>query len=75
MKGRNEIKGRIKQISDDGLVSRIRMDVDECTLTSLIITERVRDFGFQVGDEVRIMIEAGSVLIDKNLSELNQRIT
>ncbi|HHY94523.1 MAG TPA: TOBE domain-containing protein [Firmicutes bacterium] len=75
MRGRNEVKGRIKQISDDGLVSRVRMDIDECTLTSLIITERVKDFGFQVGDEVRIMIEAGSVLIDKNPQDTDQRVT
>jgi molybdopterin-binding protein len=75
VRGRNEIKGKVKQISDDGLVSRIRLDVDECTITSLIITERVQDFGFHIGDEVRIMIDSGSVFVDKNLPELNQRIT
>lgn len=75
MRGRNELKGRIKQISSDGLVSRIRVDVDPCTLTSLIITDRIHELGFQVGDEVRIMIEANSVILDKNLAEVNQRVT
>lgn len=75
MRGRNEIKGKIKQISDDGLVSRIRLDVDECTLTSLIITQKVQDFGFQIGDEVRVMVDSASVCVDKGLSDLNQRVT
>lgn len=62
---RNQLKGRIKQISTDGISSEVILDIGGQEICSTITTSSVNRLGLKVGDESYALIKASSVIIMK----------
>lgn len=60
---RNRISARVTAIKSDGIMSLIKFEViPPAEMASVITTESVEDLALEVGDEVRLIIKAVSVL-------------
>lgn len=63
--GRNQISGKVGKIERDDLMAKVTIDVDKCTLTSVITGDAVDDLGLKMGDQVSALVKSTSVMIMK----------
>ncbi|MBN1828041.1 MAG: TOBE domain-containing protein [Deltaproteobacteria bacterium] len=60
---RNTIKGRVKSIKSDEIMSIVKFDVvDPHVMTSVLTRESVEELKLKTGDEVQLIIKAIHVL-------------
>lgn len=62
---RNKIPGRVTSIEKEGLVSKVKMEIEPSALTSIITSEAVERLTIKEGDRVFAIIKSTEVLIGK----------
>ncbi len=63
---RNIIKGKVTDVQEGKVAAKVKVDIGGGnTITSTITVEAVKDLGIKVGDEVKVLIKASSVMIAK----------
>lgn len=62
---RNKIPARVVSVEKEGLVSRIKLEIDPSALTSIITSEAVEKLDIREGDIVYAIIKSTEVLIGK----------
>lgn len=62
---RNHVKGRIKEIIEGPAVSEVEVETSAGILSSVITTRSLKQLGIKVGDEVRSVVKATEVGIEK----------
>ncbi|WP_094227065.1 TOBE domain-containing protein [Methanolobus psychrotolerans] len=62
---RNKIPGKVVGVEKEGLVSRIRLEIEPSALTSIITSEAVEKLDIKEGDMVFAIIKSTEVLIGK----------
>ncbi|ATW26969.1 TOBE domain-containing protein [Candidatus Formimonas warabiya] len=63
--GRNQIGGRVAKVERDGLMAKVTIDVDRCTMTSVITGDAVDDLNIKEGDQVSALVKSTSVMLMK----------
>ncbi|MBZ0184958.1 MAG: TOBE domain-containing protein [Candidatus Obscuribacterales bacterium] len=64
---RNKIKGKVKSIKSDEIMSLVKFEITEPgEMASVLTTESVEAMGLKTGDEVELVIKAINVLPVKN---------
>lgn len=62
---RNKIPGKVVGVEKEGLVSRVRLEIEPSALTSIITSEAVEKLDIKEGDMVFAIIKSTEVLIGK----------
>lgn len=63
---RNRIKGKVKSVEKDGVVAKVKIDVDgPVTITSVVTSEAASFLKLEEGDEVEAIIKATEVMVGK----------
>ncbi len=65
LSARNQLKGRIKSIESDSIMSEIIMEVAGVEICSTITTNSVERLGLHIGDEATAIIKSSEVIISK----------
>lgn len=63
--GRNQLRGRVAKVDRDGLMAKVVVDVERCTLTAIITGDAVDDLDIREGDLVSALVKSTSVMIMK----------
>ncbi|MDY0389238.1 MAG: TOBE domain-containing protein [Methanolobus sp.] len=62
---RNKIPGRVTSIEKEGLVSKVKIEIEPSALTSIITSEAVEKLAIKEGDRVFAIIKSTEVLVGK----------
>ncbi|MEZ5334522.1 MAG: TOBE domain-containing protein [Methanolobus sp.] len=62
---RNKIPGRVVAVEKDGIVAKVKIEIDPTALTSVITSEAVDRLEIKEGDQVFAIIKSTEVLIGK----------
>ncbi len=66
LSARNRLKGKIKNITIEGVAGKVEIEIDTpTTLKSLITSEAIKDMDLKVGDEVFAIIKSTEIMIAK----------
>ncbi|MGI6452668.1 MAG: TOBE domain-containing protein [Syntrophomonadaceae bacterium] len=65
LSARNQLKGRIKSIQSDNVMSEVVIDVGGMEICSTITANSVTRLGLKIGDEASAIIKASDVIISK----------
>ncbi len=63
--GRNQIAGRVTKVERDGLMAKVTVDMDRCTMTSVITGDAVDDLHIKEGDTISALVKSTSVMLMK----------
>jgi molybdopterin-binding protein len=63
--GRNQIKAKITEITQGGVMTKLLMDFNGVDLVSVITNDSTTDLNLKVGDEVTAIIKSTSVMVMK----------
>jgi molybdopterin-binding protein len=64
--GRNQLPGKVTSVETDNLIAKVTLEIcGGSYLTATITKEAVDDLGLAVGDQVKAVIKASSVMIMK----------
>ncbi|HHX51649.1 MAG TPA: TOBE domain-containing protein [Clostridia bacterium] len=64
--GRNQLQGKVTSVETDNLMAKVTLEVSGSNcLTATITKEAVNDLGLTVGDQVKALVKASSVMIMK----------
>jgi molybdopterin-binding protein len=63
---RNVIKGKVAAVTEGMAVATVKVDIGAGnSLTSVVTMDAVRDLGIKVGDEIKVLVKATSVMLAK----------
>jgi molybdate transport system regulatory protein len=62
---RNKIPAKVVSVEKEGLVAKVKLEIDPSALTSIITSEAVERLGIEEGDSVFAIIKSTEVLIGK----------
>lgn len=62
---RNQMKGRIMDVENEGLIARVRIAVEPATITAIITKEAAEALGLKKDDKVVAVVKATEVMIGK----------
>ncbi len=62
---RNQLRGRVKSMSVDGIMAEVHIQIGQQELVSVITRASVERLGIRVGDEVVALIKATEVMVGK----------
>lgn len=60
---RNQLVGRVTSVKLDGLLAHVEISIGDCTITSVITAEAMREMRLRVGDTAAALIKSTSVMI------------
>ncbi|WP_340819611.1 molybdenum-dependent transcriptional regulator [Methanolobus sp. WCC4] len=66
---RNKILGKVISVEKDGIVGKVRIEIEPTALTSVITSEAIDRLDIKEGDEVFAIIKSTEVLIGKKMKE------
>ena len=61
--GRNQLVGRIIEITIDGLLAQVRVSIGGQNITSIITADAIREMRLKIGDTVAALIKSTEVMI------------
>ena len=61
--GRNQLVGRIIEITIDGLLAQVRLSIGGQNITSIITADAIREMRLKIGDTVAALIKSTEVMI------------
>ena len=61
--GRNQLVGRITEITIDGLLAQVRLSIGGQNITSIITADAIREMRLKIGDTVAALIKSTEVMI------------
>jgi len=62
---RNLVPGKVVKVETYKIMAKLRVEIEPAAVTSVITNESVDDLGLKVGDRVKVMVKATSVMIVK----------
>ncbi|MBN2109957.1 MAG: molybdenum-dependent transcriptional regulator [Methanosarcinaceae archaeon] len=65
LSARNKIPGKVITVEKEGLVSKIRIEIEPTSLTSIITSEAVEKLDIRPGDHVFAIVKSTEVLLGK----------
>lgn len=65
LSARNQLKGKIIDVTKGATTSHVRIDIGGATVTASITNEAVADLALKAGDEAWAVIKASDVMIGK----------
>jgi len=63
LSARNQLKGRVTEITEGAVEAVVKIDVGGQAITSVVTLEAVRELGLTVGSEAVAIIKADHVMI------------
>ncbi|WP_406656204.1 TOBE domain-containing protein [Methanolobus sp. ZRKC2] len=66
LSARNKIPGKVTKVEKEGLVSKISIEIEPSSLTSIITSEAVERLDIKPGDDVFAIVKSTEVLIGKS---------
>lgn len=61
--GRNQLVGRITEITADSLLAQVRLSIGGQQITSIITADAVREMRLKIGDTVAVLIKSTEVML------------
>jgi molybdopterin-binding protein len=61
--GRNQLVGRIIEITIDGLLAQVRLSIGGQNITSIITADAIREMRLKIGDTVAALMKSTEVMI------------
>jgi len=61
--GRNQLVGRVTRLREEGLLTKVVLDVGGQSITAIITRDACRDLGLKVGETAAALIKATEVMI------------
>ncbi|WP_407283029.1 molybdenum-dependent transcriptional regulator [Methanolobus sp. WCC1] len=71
---RNKIPAKVVSVEKEGLVAKVKLEIDPSALTSIITSEAVERLGIEEGDSVFAIIKSTEVLIGKEQKQESENI-
>jgi len=65
LSARNDLKGKVVDITKGTVVAKVRVDIGGQFITSLVSVDSISDLDLKVGDEVHAIIKSTEVLLGK----------
>jgi molybdopterin-binding protein len=63
---RNVIKGKVVDVQEGGVAAKVKVDIGAGNIiTSTVTVEAVRELEIKIGDEIKVLIKASSVMLGK----------
>jgi len=63
---RNILTGKVVDVKEGPIMSKVKVDIGNGNfLTSLISSEAVHEVGIRIGEEIKVLIKATSVMLGK----------
>ena len=62
---RNQLKGKITGIEKEGLIAKVKIDVEPSTITAIITKEAAESLDLKKDDKVLAVVKATEVMIGK----------
>ncbi len=69
LSARNKLPGKVLEVEKNGLVSKIKIEIEPSTITSVITDEAVERLDIKPGDRVYAVIKSTEVMIAKAVGE------
>jgi len=66
LSARNQLRGRVRAISGDGVMAEVRLDIDGQELVAVITRSSAQRLRRRVGDEVLAVIKSTEVMIGRD---------
>ncbi len=63
---RNIIKGKVTDVKEGNVMAKVKVDIGGQTMTALISVEAVRELNIKVGDDIKVLVKATSVMLGKD---------
>lgn len=75
LSARNRLQGKIVSLEKNGLVSKIKIEVEQpSVLTSIITAEAVEKLGIKTGDQVCAVIKSTEVMVAKPVRKIHEKL-
>jgi molybdopterin-binding protein len=65
LSARNQLRGRVKEVTLGGIMAHIVVQVGENEIESVITKRSVEEMNLKVGDDVAVVIKSTEVMIQK----------
>ncbi|HET6275617.1 MAG TPA: TOBE domain-containing protein [Candidatus Cybelea sp.] len=65
LSARNQVRGRIKDLSTGTVMCEVRVETDPATITAAITALSAERLGLKKGDEVTVIVKSTDVIIGK----------
>ena len=69
LSARNKLPGKVLEVEKDGLVSKIKIEVEPSIITSVVTGEAVERLDIKPGDRVYAVIKSTEVMVAKTVSK------
>ncbi len=63
--GRNQISGKVTELHKDDIMAKVVLDIGGQNLTAVVTRDAVDDLDISIGDDVKALIKATSVMLIK----------
>ena len=73
LSARNKLPGKVLEVEKDGLVCKIKIEIEPSIITSVITDEAVERLDIKPGDMIYAVIKSTEVMVAKTVSEKEQR--
>jgi molybdate transport system regulatory protein len=69
LSARNKLPGKVLEVEKDGLVSKIKIEVEPSIITSIVTEEAVNNLDIKPGDRIYAVIKSTEVMVAKTVSK------
>ena len=69
LSARNQLPGKVLEVEKDGLVCKIKIEIEPSTITSVITEEAVEKLDIKPGDRIYAVIKSTEVMVAKTVGE------
>lgn len=69
LSARNKLPGKVLEIEKDGLISKIKIEVEPSIITSIVTEEAVNNLDIKPGDRIYAVIKSTEVMVAKTVSK------
>ena len=66
MSTRNIITGKVTDITEGMVMAKVKADIGGQTMTAIVTVEALKELNVKVGDEIKMLIKATSVMLGKD---------
>lgn len=69
LSARNQLPGKVLEVEKDGLVSKVKIEVEPSIITSIVTEEAVNNLDVKPGDRIYAVIKSTEVMVAKTVSK------
>ena len=69
LSARNKLPGKVLEVEKDGLVSKIKIEVEPSIITSIVTEEAVNNLDVKPGDRIYAVIKSTEVMVAKTVNK------